>query len=113
MTCLFCKIVAGEIPAQKIHEDEWCIGFYDLHPQAPTHVLFVPKKHLSTLNDADESDRTILGSLSFAAAQFAKAQGFAEAGYRTVINTNAHGGQTVFHIHLHLLAGRHMQWPPG
>ena len=113
MDCLFCRIVAGQIPAKKVHDDEHCLGFLDINPQAPTHALFIPKRHLATVNDATAEDRLLLGHLAFAASQFAVAQGFADAGYRLVMNCNADGGQTVFHVHLHLLAGRKLAWPPG
>jgi histidine triad (HIT) family protein len=113
MDCLFCKIVAGQIPAKKVHEDGHCLGFFDLHPQAPTHALFIPKRHLSTVNDATAADRELLGHLTVAAASYAKGAGLAEDGYRLVMNCNSNGGQTVFHIHLHLLAGRRFTWPPG
>jgi histidine triad (HIT) family protein len=112
-SCVFCRIVAGEIPSKKVHEDAHCIGFVDLHPQAPTHVLFIPKTHLRDLNAASLDERLMLGNLMVAASQFAKTQGFAERGYRLVVNCNEEGGQTVFHLHLHLLAGRQMTWPPG
>lgn len=111
--CLFCKIVAGQIPAKKAHEDELCVGFHDINPQAPTHLLFIPKKHLSTANDIAREERELVGHLTFTAAQVAKQLGVAEAGYRLVMNCNRDGGQTVFHLHLHLLAGRSLQWPPG
>lgn len=112
--CLFCKIVGGQIPAvKKVHEDELSIGFLDIHPQAPTHVLFVPRRHIATLNDCTIEDRELIGHLLFVAAKVAREKGLSEGGYRTVMNTNRDGGQTVFHIHLHLLAGRAMQWPPG
>lgn len=113
MNCLFCKIVAGEIPAKKVHEDEHCIGFLDINPQAPTHALFIPKRHLATVADATASDKELLGHLTLTAAAFAKQQGFSDAGYRLVMNCNGNGGQTVFHVHLHLLAGRALTWPPG
>lgn len=113
MDCLFCKIVSGQIPAKKIHEDERCLGFLDINPQAPTHALFIPKKHLATLNDASADDSSLLGHLLVTASAFAKTQGFGESGYRVVMNTNRDGGQTVFHVHLHLLAGRALAWPPG
>lgn len=113
MDCLFCKIVSGQIPAKKIHDDAQCIGFLDINPQAPTHALFVPKRHVSTLNDATADDAALLGHLMVSAAAYAKAQGLAESGYRVVMNCNRDGGQTVFHVHLHLLAGRSLAWPPG
>ena len=106
-------MVSGAIPVDKIHDDEFCIGFHDIHPQAPVHVLFIPKRHLSTLNEATVEDRELLGALTIAATNFAKKHGFAESGYRLVANCNKDGGQTVFHVHLHLLGKRSMAWPPG
>ncbi len=112
--CLFCKIIDGQIPGvQKIHEDALSLGFLDIHPQAPTHALFIPKRHIATLNDATTEDRELLGHLVFSASKYAREKGFSESGYRTVLNCNKEGGQTVFHIHLHLLAGRSLTWPPG
>ena len=111
--CLFCKIVAGQIPARKAHEDELCIGFHDINPQAPTHVLFIPNKHLATANDLSHEETALVGHLMVSAAKLAKELGVAEAGYRLVMNCNKDGGQTVFHLHLHLLAGRQLAWPPG
>ena len=111
--CLFCKIVAGEIPADKIHEDELTIAFRDINPQAPFHALVVPKTHIATLNDLGDENCTLVGQLYLAAKALAIKEGFADAGYRTVMNCNAGAGQTVFHIHLHLLAGRPLGWPPG
>jgi histidine triad (HIT) family protein len=111
--CIFCKIAAGEIPAELIYEDELVVGFRDLNPQAPTHVLLIPRKHIATINDVQPEDEPIIGRLYSAAAKVAKQKGFAEQGYRTLINCNDDGGQTVFHIHLHLLGGRRMSWPPG
>lgn len=110
---LFAKIIRREIPAQVVYEDDHLLGFRDISPQAPLHVLFVPKKPIATLNDATASDAELLGRLMLAAASFAKAEGYAERGYRVVMNCNADAGQTVFHIHLHLLAGRTLTWPPG
>lgn len=110
---LFAKIIRREIPAQVVYEDDYLLGFRDISPQAPLHVLFVPKKPIATLNDATASDAELLGRLMLAAASFAKAEGYAERGYRVVMNCNADAGQTVFHIHLHLLAGRSLAWPPG
>jgi histidine triad (HIT) family protein len=113
MECLFCRIVAGQIPAKKVHDDEHVIGFHDINPQAPTHVIFVPRRHIATTNDLTIDDRVLAGHLLVAAARYAREQGLADAGYRLVMNCNADGGQTVFHIHLHLLAGRKLTWPPG
>jgi len=109
--CLFCRIIRREIPAALIHETPDCVAFRDINPQAPTHVLIVPRRHVASLNDTD--DATLIGMLSLAAAEIARREGIAESGYRTVINTNRDAGQTVFHIHLHLLGGRRMAWPPG
>jgi histidine triad (HIT) family protein len=113
MPTLFTKIIQREIPAQLVYEDEHVVGFRDINPQAPVHVLFVPRREIATLNDLGAADAELAGRLVLAAAAFAKQEGFAESGYRTVFNCNRDGGQTVFHIHLHLLAGRPMAWPPG
>jgi len=110
---IFGKIIRREIPADIVFEDDEVVGFRDLNPQAPVHVLFIPKKPLPTLNDAGPEDAELLGKVLLAAAAYAKQEGLAEQGYRTVINCNEHGGQTVFHLHVHLLAGRRMAWPPG
>ena len=111
--CIFCKIVSGAIPATKVHEDEICVAFNDLSPQAPTHSLFIPKEHIKSLDKAAANQKETLGHLLFSAAEFARAKGFADSGYRVVINTNGDGGQTVFHLHVHLLAGRQFVFPPG
>jgi len=111
--CLFCKIVEGTIPAKKVHEDELCIGFADINPQAPLHVLFIPRRHLESANLLTAEDRELFGHLALAATRHAREQGVADAGYRLVVNTNRDAGQTVFHLHLHLLAGRRLAWPPG
>lgn len=111
--CIFCKIVAGTIPSSKVYEDEVCLAFNDLHPQAPTHVLVVPKEHFDSLDTAVGEQKQTLGHLMLTAAEIARQEGFAEAGYRVVINTNADGGQTVFHLHVHLLGGRPFVFPPG
>lgn len=113
MDCLFCKIVAKQIPATIIHEDEQIIAFRDISPQAPTHALIVPRRHIATLNDLTGSDSGLVGHMLFTAAQLARAEGIADSGFRLVMNCNEDGGQTVFHIHLHLLGGRAMRWPPG
>src|SRR5687767_8750928 len=110
-TCLFCRIVRGEIPAKLVASNEHCVAFRDINPQAPLHVLVIPREHVATLNDA--SDPSLVGRLALMAAAIARDEGFSERGYRTVINTNSDAGQTVFHIHLHLLAGRKLAWPPG
>lgn len=111
--CLFCKIAAREIPGDVVHEDERLVAFSDVNPQAPTHVLIVPRRHISTLNDLTDDDTELVGAMVRLAARIAADCGYAEAGYRTVFNCNAAAGQTVFHIHLHLLAGRDLTWPPG
>lgn len=110
---LFSKIIRREIPADIVYEDEHVLGFRDIDPRAPTHVLFIPKQHIRTLNDATPEQAELLGRLLLAAASHAKAEGLAEDGYRVVMNCNRLGGQSVYHIHLHLLAGRQMRWPPG
>ncbi len=110
---LFGKIIRREVPADIVYEDEDVLGFNDISPQAPLHVLFIPKKPLATIDDARADDALLLGRLMLAAAGYARAQGVAADGYRLVVNCNAHGGQTVFHLHVHLLAGRRMHWPPG
>jgi histidine triad (HIT) family protein len=111
--CLFCRIIAGEIPAALVHQDETLVAFRDINPQAPLHVLIVPRKHLATLNDLTPDDDGLVGSMFRRAAALAKEHGYHDRGYRTVFNTNREAGQTVFHIHLHLLAGRGLDWPPG
>ena len=111
--CLFCKIVAGEIPSDKVAEDDRSIAFNDISPQAPTHVLVVPKDHIDSLDKAREEQGELIGHLLLRAAEIARDKGFAEDGYRIVINTNADGGQTVFHLHVHLLGGRTFVFPPG
>ena len=111
--CLFCKIVAGEIPSERIYENEKILVFHDISPQAPFHALIIPKIHISTLNDLPEEQTGLAGSLFLAAKSVAKGHGFSGDGYRVVVNTNKGGGQVVFHIHMHLLAGRQLTWPPG
>ncbi|MBK8971808.1 MAG: histidine triad nucleotide-binding protein [Hahellaceae bacterium] len=109
---LFTRIINREIPADIIYEDEICLAFNDIHPQAPVHFLVIPKKPIPTLNDLDKDDRQIAGHLMWAAAHIAREKGFAADGYRTVMNCNDDGGQTVYHIHLHVLAGKPLGWPP-
>ena len=111
--CLFCKIAAGEISADVIFETDDVIAFRDINPQAPTHALIIPKRHISTINEVAESDTDLVGKLYLAAKDIAAQEGIADAGYRAVMNCNAAAGQTVFHIHLHLLGGREFRWPPG
>jgi len=110
---LFSKIAAGEIPADIVYEDDDVVAFRDIGPQAPTHVLVIPRKPIPTVNDLDPGDAELVGKLFLVAKKIAKDEGIAEAGYRTVINCNAGAGQTVYHLHLHLLGGRPMRWPPG
>jgi len=111
--CLFCKMVSGEIKPDTVYEDDDVLVFRDISPQAPMHVLVIPKRHISTLNDLDGDDARLTGQLTLAAARVAEQEGVAESGYRTVMNCNAAGGQTVYHIHMHVLAGRNLSWPPG
>jgi histidine triad (HIT) family protein len=111
--CLFCRIVAGDIPAKIAYEDEDVIAFHDINPQAPLHVLIIPRKHIATINDIAPEDAALVGKLFLAAKQIAANAGYAENGYRVTMNCGADAGQTVFHIHLHLLAGRELGWPPG
>jgi histidine triad (HIT) family protein len=113
MPTLFTRIIQRELPARIVYEDEHVVGFADINPQAPVHVLFVPRREIATLNELGAADADLVGRLVLAAAAYAKQEGFAESGYRTVFNCNRDAGQTVFHIHLHLLAGRVLAWPPG
>lgn len=111
--CLFCRIIAGTIPSTPVYSDERVFAFADINPQAPLHVLVVPRRHVASLNDLTPEDDGLVGEMVRRAAALAKERGYAERGYRTVFNCNAEAGQTVFHIHLHLLAGRRLGWPPG
>ena len=111
--CLFCKIIARRIPASIVYEDDRVLAFNDINPQAPTHVLIVPKRHIATLNDLTAGDDGIVGELVRRAAAIAAERGIDAGGFRTVFNTNRDAGQTVFHIHLHLIGGRALGWPPG
>lgn len=113
MACLFCQIAEGTQPADIVYTDEDIIGFRDINPQAPQHVLFIPRRHVSTINDFSRQDAGLIGRLTLVAQTFARQEGFAEDGYRLVVNCNGMAGQTVYHVHLHLLAGRPMSWPPG
>lgn len=113
MACIFCEIVAGRLASEQVYSDDSCIAFRDIHPAAPKHVLVVPRKHIATISDLSEEDKELAGHLLRVGAQVAKSEGIAESGYRLVFNTNQHAGQTVFHIHLHVLGGRPMEWPPG
>jgi histidine triad (HIT) family protein len=110
-SCLFCRIVRREIPARLVHEDEHTVAFRDIDPKAPTHILVIPREHVGSLNDA--TDAAMLGRLMLVAKALAASEGLVAEGYRTVVNTGANAGQTVFHIHLHLLGGRKLGWPPG
>lgn len=110
---IFGKIARGEIPADLVYEDDDLVAFRDISPQAPMHILIIPRKPIPTLNDAGPEDAELIGKLFLAAARVAKEAGIAEQGYRTVVNCNAAAGQTVFHLHLHVLGGRPLQWPPG
>ena len=113
MDCLFCKICSGDIPAQIIYQDDLVLAFDDISPQASVHKLIIPKRHIATLNDLEEADTMVVGHMAQTAQRLAKQFDIAEAGYRVVMNCNAQGGQTVFHIHMHLLGGRDLTWPPG
>lgn len=113
MDCLFCKIVTGEIPADIVYEDEQVIAFNDINPQAPHHVLIIPRKHIATINDLTDEDTELVGHIFHVAKRIAADLGVAEDGYRCVFNVNSGGGQEVYHIHLHLIAGRALAWPPG
>jgi len=111
--CLFCKIVSGDIPGDIVYQNENVLAFRDLSPQAPVHFLVIPKKHISTINDIQVEDAALIGQLTLAAKTVAKQEGMDESGYRCVMNCNDDGGQTVHHIHLHVLGKRRMAWPPG
>lgn len=111
--CLFCKIIAGEIPSTKVYEDALCYAFDDINPQAPVHVQIIPRKHIATINELAAEDEPMVGHLVTVAAKIAKERGVAESGYRTLFNCNRSAGQSVFHIHLHLIGGRSLGWPPG
>ena len=111
--CLFCRIITGEIPAEFVREDDRSVVISDINPQAPTHLLVIPREHLDSLDEASQKDEALLGHLLRVGAQVANAAGLDEGGYRTVINTGADAGQSVFHLHVHVLGGRPMNWPPG
>jgi histidine triad (HIT) family protein len=113
MSCLFCRIAAGEIPAAKVYEDDQLLAFDDIHPQAPMHVLVIPKAHVATANDLLPEHDPLVGAMVRRAAAIARERGYDGSGFRTVINCNAQAGQSVFHLHLHVLGGRSMAWPPG
>ena len=112
-SCLFCRIINGEIPAEFVRQDDRSVVISDINPQATTHLLVIPRAHLDSLNDASQKDEALLGHLLRVAAQVANAAGLGESGYRTVINTGAGAGQSVFHLHVHVLGGRPLNWPPG
>ena len=111
--CLFCKIVSGDIPADVVHRDDHVLAFRDISPQAPTHILVIPTEHITSLEHAQDSQVEVLGRIMLVARDLARSERLAEDGYRTVVNTGADGGQTVHHVHLHLLGGRSLGWPPG
>lgn len=113
MSCLFCKIAAGDIPATKVYEDAQLLAFRDIDPKAPTHILVIPKRHIPSVNALEEADNDLIGRMVRILKGLAKEEGIAESGYRIVVNTNADGGQTVDHLHFHLLGGRSLTWPPG
>lgn len=111
--CLFCKMVSGEIPSNIVFENDFVLAFRDIDPKAPTHILVIPKKHIQSINELGPDDQSLAGEILLAAKTIAKAEGIETSGFRTVFNTNDDGGQTVFHIHMHVLGGRRLTWPPG
>lgn len=111
--CIFCKIVDGQIPATKVYEDDLSFAFRDINPQAPTHILLIPKRHVVSLNEISEVDRSLMGHLLMVSGQIAKQEKINDNGFRVVINSGSDAGQSVFHIHLHVMGGRPMAWPPG
>jgi histidine triad (HIT) family protein len=111
--CLFCRITTHETPAKILYEDEHCVAFQDINPKAPVHLLIIPRKHIISLNDDLENDKLLLGHMLTVAGKMARQQGIDSSGFRTVINTNAEAGQSVFHLHIHVLGGRMLRWPPG
>ncbi len=113
LDCIFCKISNHELPCTKVFESDRILAFNDIDPKAPVHIIVIPKKHISTINDLNESDRKLMGDLIFSAKIIAEKINVKESGFRCILNTNNDGGQTVFHIHMHLLAGRELSWPPG
>lgn len=113
MDCLFCKIVNRQIPATLVHEDDQIVAFRDINPQAPVHLLVIPRRHIATLNELQPADAGLVGHMLVTAQRLAVQEGIAEPGFRLTMNCNVDGGQTVYHIHLHLLGGRAMHWPPG
>ena len=113
MDCLFCKIIAGDIPSAKVYEDDKVLAFRDIEPQAPVHILIIPKEHIASANELNEENASVVGHIYAVAAKIAKEEGIAEGGYRIVNNCGVDGGQTVGHLHFHMLGGRSLQWPPG
>ena len=111
--CIFCKIANGEIPSRKVYEDDSVFAFEDINPQAPVHILVIPRRHMRTLNDLSETDDLLVGRMMRTASRIARDRGVAQSGFRVVANCNAHAGQSVWHVHLHLLGGRNLSWPPG
>ena len=111
--CLFCKIVSGEIPCDKLYENDKLIAFRDIDPKAPTHILVIPKKHIRSINELDIIDQNLAGEILLTAKEIAKIENIKSSGYRTIFNTNSDGGQTVYHIHMHVMGGRQLHWPPG
>jgi histidine triad (HIT) family protein len=112
-TCIFCRIVEGSIPAAVVHQDEETLAFDDINPQAPVHTLVIPKRHIASLQDSNQADQALLGRLLLTCTKIANDKGLAPSGFRVVANTGRDGGQTVFHLHFHVMGGRHMGWPPG
>lgn len=112
-SCIFCRIAAGEAPAQVVYEDDDLLAFKDRNPAAPVHVLIIPRRHIPSLAEATPGDAALLGKMALLAGELARQEGVAESGFRLVTNTGPHGGQSVFHLHWHLLGGRHLSWPPG
>ncbi len=113
MDCIFCKIISGEIPAEIIHRDDEIVAFRDINPEAPVHLLIVPVKHIETITDIDTEDQNLVGRMVFVAKQLCEQEGISESGFRMVLNCREHGGQEVYHLHIHVLGGRAMRWPPG
>jgi histidine triad (HIT) family protein len=111
--CLFCRMITGELPATIVYQNDKLVAISDIHPQAPLHVLLIPRRHIATLNDLVETDDALVGEMIRCAATIAKERGFSQRGYRTLFNCNREAGQSIYHLHLHLLAGRHLGWPPG
>jgi histidine triad (HIT) family protein len=111
--CLFCRIIGGNIPAKVVDQDEYTLAFDDINPQAPVHTLVIPKRHVSSVHDLEEPDQALLGRLLLMCNKVAKMKGLSEPGFRLVVNTGRDGGQTVSHVHFHVLGGRHLGWPPG